>query len=174
MKLRIVPFEVNTHKAQFFELNVEFVTWSHEQILEHHKVDMSGGAGGSSREYVESTIDDLSSLSPPAGFVFVLETGETLAGMIVAKTIEKGVGEIKRMYIRPKYRGKGYGRKMLETLLKKAQELCYSTLRLETADFMPAALKIYRSMGFKERGEYLGGEVPEWYRPYCIFMEKVL
>jgi ribosomal protein S18 acetylase RimI-like enzyme len=62
----------------------------------------------------------------------------------------------------------------MHKLVARAEELGYSTLRLETADFMPAALKIYRSAGFKERGEYLGGEVPEWYRPYCIFMEKAL
>ncbi|MHA2265034.1 MAG: GNAT family N-acetyltransferase, partial [Candidatus Thorarchaeota archaeon] len=65
-------------------------------------------------------------------------------------------------------------KEMLRTLVTKAEELGYSTLRLETADFMPVALKIYRSAGFQERGEYPGGEVPEWYRPYCIFMERAL
>lgn len=172
--MRIVPFDANKHRKQFFELNVEFVMWSHEQILEHHKVDMSEGTEGSSLEYVESMIDGLSALSPPAGFVYVLEAEDTLAGMIVAKTIEEGVGEVKRMYIRPDYRGMGYGKKMLETLVNRAQELGYSKLRLETADFMPAALKIYKASGFKERGPYPGGEVPEWYRAYCIFMEKTL
>jgi ribosomal protein S18 acetylase RimI-like enzyme len=172
--MKIVPFDVNRHKTQFFELNVEFVTWSHEQILLHHKVDMSEGAEGGPREYVEATIDDLSALTPSAGFVYVLEADETLAGMIVAKTIEEGVVEVKRMYIRPKYRGMGHGKEMLRTLITKAEELGYSTLRLETADFMPVALKIYRSAGFQERGEYPGGEVPEWYRPYCIFMERAL
>jgi ribosomal protein S18 acetylase RimI-like enzyme len=62
----------------------------------------------------------------------------------------------------------------MQVLVRRAREVGYSILRLETADFMRAALKIYRSVGFKERGEYPGNEVPEWYRPYCIFMEKSL
>jgi GNAT superfamily N-acetyltransferase len=132
-RVKIVPFDIERHRSQFFELNVEFVTWSHKQILEHHKVDMSEGTGGSSREFMESTIDALSALSPPTGFVYVLEAEKTLAGMIVLKTIEKHIGEVKRMYIRPEYREKGYGKEMLETLVRKARELGYSTLRLETA-----------------------------------------
>ncbi|MHA2041910.1 MAG: GNAT family N-acetyltransferase [Candidatus Thorarchaeota archaeon] len=173
MTVKIIPFNAEHHKKQFFEMNIEFVRWSHEQILTHHGVDMSEGSGDA-REYVESMSDELAALQPPRGFVLVLESEEKLVGMALIKTIDEGIGEIKRMYIRPEYRGRGYGKELMQMLVTRAGELDYSTLRLETADFMPAALKIYRSVGFKERGEYPGGEVPEWYRPYCIFMEKDL
>ena len=173
MTAKIIPFNVDLHKSQFFEMNLEFVSWSHEQILTHHGVDMSEGTGDA-REYMESMVDEPAALKPPKGFVLVLEDEEKLVGMGLAKTIGEGIGEVKRMYIRPEYRGRGYGKELMQTLVTRTVELGYSTLRLETADFMPAALKIYRSAGFKERGEYPGGEVPEWYRPYCIFMEMTL
>ena len=173
MTAKIVLFNPDLHKAQFFEMNVEFVRWSHEKILTHHGVDMSEGTGDA-REYMESMVDELAALKPPNGFVLVLEAEEKLVGMSLIKTIGEGIGEVKRMYIRPEYRGRGYGKELMQTLVIRAEELGYSILRLETADFMPTALKVYRSAGFKERGEYPGGEVPEWYRPYCIFMEKTL
>jgi GNAT superfamily N-acetyltransferase len=173
LTVKIVPFTAKLHEKPFFEMNLEFVSWSHEQILTHHGVDMSRGPGDP-REYVESMVDDLAALKPPNGFVLVLEDEERLIGMGLIKTIGVGVGEVKRMYIRPEYRGKGHGKELMQTLVTRAKEFGYSILRLETADFMPAALKVYRSAGFKERSEYPGGEVPEWYRPYCIFMEKKL
>jgi GNAT superfamily N-acetyltransferase len=174
MTPKIVSFNAEVHKTQFVEMNLEFVTWSHEQILKHHKVDMSSGSEGDSQEYVKSTINALLSLEPPKGFINIVEEGSAIVGMAVIKTIELGIGEVKRMFIRPDYRGKGYGKELMGTLVTKARELGYITLRLETADFMSAALKIYQSAGFIERGPYPGGEVPEWYQPYCIFMEKDL
>lgn len=173
MTAKIIPFNTDLHKSQFFEMNLEFLSWDREQILAHHGVDMSEGPGDA-REYMGSMVDELAALKPPKGFVLVLEDEEKLAGMGLIKTIGEKVGEVKRMYIRPEYRGRGYGKELMQTLVTRAEELGYSTLRLETANFMSAALKIYRSAGFKERGEYPGGEVPEWYRPYCIFMEKTL
>ncbi|MHA2118191.1 MAG: GNAT family N-acetyltransferase [Candidatus Thorarchaeota archaeon] len=172
MTPRIVPFDVNAHREAFFEMNIEFVRWSHEQILTHQGVDLSSGAETSASEYVESMVNDLIALTPPTGIIYVLEVNDEMAGMALLKTMGEGIGEVKRMFIRPEHRGKGYGHKMMQTLLRAAKEIGYSTLRLETANIMPAALKIYRSAGFIERGEYPGGEVPEWYRPYCIFMEK--
>lgn len=174
MTLKICPLDVNTHRNAFFDMNIEFVRWSHEQILKHHGVDMTAGTSGSAHDYVESMFEELVSLRPPKGIIYVLKDDDKLVGMALIKTIDEGIGEVKRMYIRPEHRGKGYGHELMRTLVTSAREIGYSVLRLETADFMPAALKIYRAAGFKERGAYPGGEIPEWYRPYCIFMEKKL
>jgi len=173
MTAKIVTFNADVHKDQFFEMNVEFLRWDHEKILTHHGVDMSEW-DGDAHEYVESMVNDLAALKPPKGFVLVLEDEKKLVGMGLIKAIGEGIGEVKRMFIRPAYRGRGYGKDLMQMLVTRAEELGYSTLRLETADFMLAALKIYRSAGFKERGMYPGSEVPEWYQPYCIFMEKTL
>jgi GNAT superfamily N-acetyltransferase len=87
------------------------------------------------------------------------------------KKLEDEVGEIKRMYIRPEYRGQGLGTELLNKLISKAKEFNFSILRLETGDYSTTAHRVYRSAGFQERGEYPGGETPEWYKPHCLFME---
>ena len=69
----------------------------------------------------------------------------------------------------------GYGRLYKQQgKIEKAREFGFTSLRLDTADFMTAAQNLYRSVGFKEIDEYPGCEIPEWYRPYSKFMEKLL
>ncbi len=90
------------------------------------------------------------------------------------RTLKKGIGEIKRMYIKPNYRGNGYGKKILELLLKKGKEFGFSSIRLDTGEFMSAAHQVYRLAGFQERGQYSESEVPEFFLPYWLFMEKFI
>ncbi|GAH09307.1 unnamed protein product [marine sediment metagenome] len=78
------------------------------------------------------------------------------------------------MYIRPNYRGNGYGKKILELLLKKGEEFGFSSIRLDTGEFMTAAHRVYRSAGFQECERYLESEVPEFFLPHWLFMEKFL
>jgi len=81
-------------------------------------------------------------------------------------------GEIKRLYIRPLYRGKGYGKQMLNKLLEAGTKFGCSSFLLETPGFSRAAQHIYRSAGFKERKEYPESETPTILRPHWLFMEK--
>ena len=76
------------------------------------------------------------------------------------------------MYIRPQYRGSGYGKKLLLKLLETAKYYGYSLIKLESSLFMEAAHHIYRSYGFKNCNEYLGVETPEPMKAYEVYMEK--
>jgi GNAT superfamily N-acetyltransferase len=76
------------------------------------------------------------------------------------------------MFIRPEFQGKGYGKEMMARLMDRARELGYSTLRLDTAYFLEAAIHIYKSVGFKERGKYPGTESEA--EPHYIYMERKL
>jgi GNAT superfamily N-acetyltransferase len=169
-----VPYDDSVHRAQFFELNVEYATWFADEVRALHNFDIVLMLGKSVHEYVETVIDNFTNIRSSDGITYLLEIGGEVEGMGALIKLEEGVGEIKRMYIRPKYQGKGYGKEMLNRLIKKAKELGYSTLQLETADFSTTAHHVYRSAGFKEIAEYHGGETPEWLRPYCLFMEKNL
>ena len=82
------------------------------------------------------------------------------------------IGEIKRMFIRPLHRGKGYGKQLLNQLLKTGAEFGYTSFLLETSKFMTAAHHIYRTAGFAEREEYPESETPAILRPYQMYMEK--
>lgn len=93
--------------------------------------------------------------------------------MGVLKKLGEGVAELKRMYIRPEYRGHGYGRAMLDKLTETARDLGYSTLRLDTAEYMAAARRLYESEGFRVTGPYPGVEFTS-VSPAQIYMEKKL
>ena len=88
------------------------------------------------------------------------------------RKLDGRIGEIKRMYIRPTYRGRGYGKQMLNKLLKVGREFGCSSFVLETSKFMAVAQHIYRSAGFVEREEYPESETPTILRQYQLYMEK--
>lgn len=81
-----------------------------------------------------------------------------------------GVGEVKRMYVRPEFRGRGFARQILAAIEDLAVRRGMSTLRLETAKYLPVALNLYKSSGYREIplfGEYIG-------HPLSICFEKDL
>jgi GNAT superfamily N-acetyltransferase len=172
--VKFVPYDENRHRTQFFDLNVELITWISEQMRVYHNIDSVSIMGQTVREYVEMVFENFTAIKPPKGILYILEIHDDVAGMGALKPLADGVGEIKRMYIRPKYRGQGFGKAMLQRLIQKAKTFGYATLRLETSDYSTTAHHIYRSAGFQEIDEYPDVETPEWYRPYCLFMEKHL
>lgn len=93
-------------------------------------------------------------------FIFVVaRLGPQPVGCGALRRIESTVGEIKRMYIVPAFRGRGFSRQILTFLEEKARMQGYSTLRLETGAKQPEAIDLYRSAGYiliPCYGEYIG------------------
>ena len=170
--VEFVLFDLNVHKEMFFKLNVEFITWIADQFRENYQVDSVSSIGQTIPEYVEEHLEDLTSLKPPDGVIYLLVDDGDVAGMGAIRKLSDEVGEIKRMYIRPLYRGRGYGKQMLDKLLEVGREFGCSSFLLETSKFMTVAQHIYKSAGFVEREEYPESETPEIFRSYQIFMEK--
>ncbi|MBC8224718.1 GNAT family N-acetyltransferase [Candidatus Bathyarchaeota archaeon] len=169
-----VPYDDDIHRDQFFNLNLEYLSWINDLVYERHGIRIN--PGGSVREYLESVFPKMAVIVPPEGIIYIIEVEGMVDGMGVLRRIEGSVGEIKRMYIRPKIRGKGYGKEMLRRLEDMARELGFSTLRLDTGDFMEVAQHIYRKAGFVEIGKYSGGE---WVdrndtEDVALYMEKKL
>jgi GNAT superfamily N-acetyltransferase len=104
--------------------------------------------------YGPEAASDLDSYStfeflPPCGAFLVLEEdGVTVAGGALRR-LSPGVGEIKRMWVAPSHRGRGYGRRILSALEAAAVRRGYHTLRLETGDVLDAAIGLYRSAGYE-------------------------
>jgi putative acetyltransferase len=81
-----------------------------------------------------------------------------------------GVAEIKRMFVRPAYRGRGIARQLVVALEEEALAAGRPILRLETGTYLPAALALYRSAGYLPIpvfGEYVGN-------PFSLCFEKRL
>ena len=172
--VQLVPYDSALHKDDFLMLNIEYLSWDAEMMLEKHDVDIASLLGVTAESYAEGLLDHYGSLGPPDGIVYLLRIDGRIEGMGALHRLESDMAEIKRMYIRRNHRGKGLGKKMLRKLVEKAREFGYSAIRLDTGDFMEAAHQIYRSEGFKEIERYPGVETPEPFLPYTIFMEKKL
>jgi len=170
--VEFVPFDLNVHKEIFVKLNIEFLTWIVDQLTENYQIDAVSVVGQTVPEYVDGHLEDLTSLKPPDGIIYLLVVEGGIAGMGALRKLSDEIGEIKRMYIRPLYRGRGYGKQMLNRLLDVGREFGCSSFRLETARFMTVAQHIYKSAGFIEREEYPESETPLILRPYQLFMEK--
>lgn len=80
---------------------------------------------------------------------FVLRSGETAAGCGGVKLFGTEYGEIKRMYVRPQFRGMGFAKLMLTHLTDFTQQQGISILRLETGIYQQEAIGLYEKMGFR-------------------------
>ena len=99
---------------------------------------------------------------------FVTRYGGEPAGCGGIKLFGTDYGEVKRMYVRPAYRGLGLGKEMLNRLTEYAQENQVRILRLETGIYQTEAIGLYESYGFKRRPPF--GEYRE--DPMSIYFEK--
>ena len=84
--------------------------------------------------------------------------------------LEPGVAELKRMYVRPAYRGRGIARQLVVALEEEAFAAGRPVLRLETGTYLTRAIALYRSAGYRPipvYGEYVGN-------PYSVCFEKRL
>ena len=93
-----------------------------------------------------------------ASYLVGIVNGHAVAcGAVV--TLNPDTAEIKRMYVRPAFRGRGFSRAILAELEELATRAGYSALRLETGGYLPVAISLYRSAGYQPitaYGEYVG------------------
>ena len=99
---------------------------------------------------------------------FVTRHDEFPAGCGGIKLFGMEYGEVKRMYVRPQYRGLGLGKLMLDYLAEYARNRQVTTLRLETGIYQTEAIGLYESFGFQRRGPFGEYKID----PLSIFFEK--
>ena len=93
--------------------------------------------------------------APPNGRLLLAEYDGQLAGCVALHKLQTDICEMKRLYLRPLFRGKGLGRKLAEAVITEARKIGYRRMRLDTvAPVMQDAVAMYRRLGFKEIAPY--------------------
>lgn len=135
--------------------NPDFIALCHQ--LDDFLNQMAGGEENRAQYLPYNTLEDIH-------HVIVAYDGTTPAGCAAFKEYDQQHAEVKRVFVRAEYRGRGLGRQLLQALETWARQKGYAYLILESGEPLTAAMRLYRSMGY---------EVIPNYGPYAGMLESV-
>lgn len=163
--LKIVRAETEAQYQQVRELMAEYIAWDSSRMRQ---------LGLDAQEFLDFYYSKADEALPgvfaqPDGCLLLATHSERAAGCCAFQRIDSDTCEMKRMYVRPEFRGMRIGRHLAVILIATAREAGYGLMRLETATFMEEALSLYSSLGFRTCEPYY--VIPESFRASTVFME---
>lgn len=93
---------------------------------------------------------------PPEGRLYLARADGAAAGCVALRRIDQEHCEIKRLYVRPVYRGHGLAGRLVDQVLSDAREIGYRAVLLDTFPFLEDAIRLYKKRGFREVPSYNG------------------
>jgi putative acetyltransferase len=97
----------------------------------------------------------------PEGRLLLAVVEDQVAGCAALRSLDLETGEMKRVYVRPAFRGLGLGRLLAESILHESRVAGYRRVRLDTLRSMVGAQRLYRELGFREIEPYGDNPIPE-------------
>lgn len=166
--VEIVEADPILHREAVAALFSDYLTWFHEGFLRDYGIDFDVAAA------VEENMQNLEKFLPPAGNMLLAKVGDDFAGVACLRALYPNICEVKRVFVRPDYRGQGIGRTLLLALLYKGRARGFTTVWLDSAPFMVEAHELYRSLGFQRISPYPESEVPTALHANWLFMARSL
>jgi putative acetyltransferase len=96
----------------------------------------------------------------PEGRLYVAYVDNMAAGCVALRPLNNNLCEMKRLYIRPAYRGSGFGEKLVRQIISDATTVGYDRIVLDTLETMKAAIHLYSKMGFRAIAPYYQNPLP--------------
>ena len=154
--MRIIQAESSADLQHVRELFAEYVEWL--------------GINLCFQNYEKELAELPGDYAPPAGRLLIAYEDQEVAGCIALRSLGDGVCEMKRLYVRPAFRGERLGWKLVELILDEARKIGYERIRLDTLPGkMDRAIAMYRTLGFKDIDPYYHNPVTG-----AAFMELAL
>ena len=135
-----------------------FIAWHRERhTQDQHLVDAYFDSAAFERELAALPGD----YSPPAGRLLLATVDGESAGCVALHPLGQGYCEMKRMFVYPRYRGRGVGLALASRIIEEARGIGYRAMRLDTVPgHHDRAIALYRDFGFREIAPYCHNPVP--------------
>lgn len=150
MDIRIRPYASALDINDARELMRRYARWTGVDLcFQNFEAELAGLPG----KYV-----------PPQGQLWLAktETGNVSVGVIAVRALSDAVCEMKRLWVEPEAQGTGLGRRLAQTAISFAQSAGYKEMKLDTLrERMPAAIALYRSLGFVDTDPYISNPEPD-------------
>ena len=119
-----------TEYAAWLNIDLEF------QNFKHELADLPGAYGA------------------PHGALLLAWNDDSIAGCVAMRPLEREICEMKRLWVRPEFRGRGIGEALARAIMQRAAQSGYARMRLDTLPGMAVAQSIYAALGFRPIGSY--------------------
>jgi GNAT superfamily N-acetyltransferase len=140
--LKIESIETATQIALTQELIRGYFEWFFELVPGSDKVAAFSG-------WEQELVALAPCYFPPTGCFLLATVNGQAAGCVALIASDSETGELKRMFVHPRFRGQNIGTLLVESLLHKARDYGYKRVVLDSHQSMTKAHEIYRDMGFK-------------------------
>lgn len=177
---QLIQARLDLHAQELLALNTEYMSWVFAGIEQHFGALPAALAERPVADYAAGMLDKVCGDLPPAGCFYLLAVPDgsgpalRMAGMGGLRRLDAQRAELKRIYLRPGFRGLGLGALLMRRLVDDARAFGYRQLCLDSAPFMQEAQALYARQGFQDCAPHAGTEVPAALQAGWRFMQRPL